>query len=164
MTSAKTFSIGGFTLPVSNNALKEMGDAVHNFSLEPIVFNFVFRGIRFRCACKESEAGARVEIAGQLGAIPFTAQSSYGRLAALSLVKAAHRDLKGMINVMDGTIILKHHKDITSPVTATSLITAIVTTLTTAMPYISLLFEIIGQPKTKLPPLTDPPPLSHPKV
>jgi hypothetical protein len=85
-------------------------------------------------------------------------------LAAVSLVKVANRDLKGMINVVDGSIILKHQKDIPSPVTATSLITAIVTTLTTAMPYISLLFEIIGQPKANLPPLASPPPLSHPKV
>ncbi len=159
MAEVKTISVGGFALPVSEDAMKEMGEAVHNISLAPIVFSFEYCRIKFRCTCNESAQGQpKLTLYGRLGGVPFTAESTIGRLAALTVVKAANRDLNGMIGLEDGTIILNHQIAIPSPVTATSLISAIVTTLARATPYISLLFEIIGAPKSK----STLPPLSHP--
>jgi len=161
MTTAKTINVGGFNLPLSDGAIKDLSESLHDITLEPIVFTFEYRQIKFRCTCDDDEQGkAKLGLFAKLGRIPFTAETPYGRMAALTIAKAANRDLKGIIGVNDGAIILNDIKTIPTPVTATGLISAIVVAIGSVMPYVSLLFEIIGPPLPK----TALPPLPHPKV
>ena len=151
MPQSETIKIGGFSLPITADSLKDLKGG-QTVTLEPIVFNFEFRHIKFKCTCDDDAMGDPIFcLSGRLGAIPFTAESPYARMAAITIANAAERHLDGAIQIANGHITVTLKKKIASPVTATSLVSSIVVTLTKLAPYLSLLGEIVRPPNAGKP-------------
>ena len=159
MSVASTINIGGYTLPVGLESLRQVEDSVGQSPFSPIAFTFDFRGIKFRCTCTEVAPNELLfSLSGRLGPLPFTAESPYARMAAQTIVQSAGRHLNGAINVADGHVVVAMKSDLHPPINATTLVSTIITVLSKITPYISLLTEIGCTPRRSSLPR------SHPKV
>ena len=141
----KTIKIGKYTLPL-RASLEGFEAEVHDLSLEPIEFHFEYLRFKFKCTCFDINPGSPpiFTLTSDLGAVPFTAQSPYARYAVLTIVKSALAHLNGTVRMVDGRIAFAAFHPIESPVTSTSLVSAIANALVKVKPYLELLAEING--------------------
>lgn len=150
MSQAKTFTLGGTTLPLDlpNVCLLESGDAALPMANGAIAFNFVYRGIAFVGRLDLEGQDARLKLVGDVGPMPFSAESTEARSGLARIVAATNDHLgKTIFKVTGGRMLLGGELDVAVPVTATGLIEVIARFLLPTTPYIDLVAIYVRPPR-----------------
>lgn len=123
-----------------NGQARTVGDGL-------IKFDFDFRDIRFVGQLNQTEGMARLRLVGDLGPMPYSAESPAARIGLIRIVEAANEHLgRGLFRVTHGRVLIGHDFDIPVPVTATGLICEVSRTLLPALPYMELVSLYIRPP------------------
>ncbi len=155
MTSTRFLSIGGQALPLvppsAGIDAAEKGVADIEMTLSPITFDFVYRDIRMRGRCVPGERDATLRVVGDIGPLPFTAESPDGRSALWTIIEDANLLFEdpaaaGPFRVTDGRVMLVMERPLTLPVSAVGLVAGIAALLIPIRPYLDLMAEIIRPP------------------
>jgi hypothetical protein len=150
MSKAKTFTLGGKPLPADIHTVwtedsgqsLAVGDGI-------TLYDFAFRDIRFAGRLEQGGGHAQVRLAGDLGPMPYSAESPSARLGIARIVEAANAHLgDGTFRISQGRILLGNDLEIPAPVDATRLVTAMVRFLVPALPYLELIAIYMRPPLT----------------
>ncbi len=133
MSNAKSLSIGGMTLPLDLDAVETlpMGGGGAQF-------DFHYRGIRFAGQCVESDGGATLKLAGDVGRLPFSAEAPAARSGLSFIIMHANGLLGRVFRLVDDRIVVGREVSVATPVTATALVAAVATVLIPVAPYLDL--------------------------
>lgn len=138
-TSAQT-SLGGTDQPLDIDALEAL-PSTGGVS----VFDFVYRDIRFAARCEDKGDGtARLKLVGDIGPVPFSAEAPVARLGMAHIIMHAN-NLLGQRFRLNDRLLFGVETQITTPVTATTLVTGAVGVLAPATPYFDL-FTVYMEP------------------
>lgn len=99
-------------------------------------FRFVYRDIPFSVRYHEDEAEVCLDIVGDVGPLPFSAEQLVVRRALTAIIDAAQAHLGEVFMIAKGRIHLAGSPPITKPVTAVGLVSAITAFLLPANPYL----------------------------
>jgi hypothetical protein len=132
--------LGCFQLPLEL-------DRIHLFSREredTLRFRFGFRDVPFTCVAERQNGIPCLTLTGDLGALPYTAESAHQRKSVQMIISAASRH-SGLLWTISPRqqIELKGALSIDRPLTPTALVAGTVTLLLRARPYIELLIETL---------------------
>jgi hypothetical protein len=146
MPEPKVISIGGQSMPLDIDNLTE--DAYKlGTSLAPVEFAFTFAGVRFACRSEKiDDKNAVLRVAGDLGPLPFSAESPAARLAVLTIVEDANAALGTLLKLTHGRIMVGGDRPLSAPITAATMVTAIATFMLPIRPYLELLSEVVRPP------------------
>lgn len=148
MSKTKTFTLGGKALPVDlhtvwtddNGQTLTVGDGT-------IQFDFGYRDIRFAGRMDQAEGRAHLKLVGDLGPLPFSAESPAARAGLIRIIESATSALGGeAFRVAQGRILLGGDLDIPVPVSATGLVTSVARFLLPTAPYLELIAMYIRPP------------------
>lgn len=142
MSHPKHVVVGGLCLPLDVEALTSL-------PVEPggvMTFDFVFRSIRFAVRYEEGQENGSLRLAGDLGPMPFTAESPAARAGLATIVLEAADLLGPSFRLAGGRILLGREFTIDRPVTACKLIAAVASMLVPAIPYLDLIAVYIRPP------------------
>ena len=111
------------------------------------------RGISFRFTYRRALLSVRVpagdspllEIHGQLGPLPFSAESASARLTLKTVLAAANEHLGETFGVVGGRIRMSGTVPMDGPVTAVGLVTALAAFLLPRKPYLSIIDSVLAQ-------------------
>ncbi|MBI3444975.1 MAG: hypothetical protein HY055_06365 [Magnetospirillum sp.] len=148
MSKAKSFTLGGKALPLDmDSMLGEADSAPLSLAEGAIAFDFGFRFIRFVGKIEEIGGSARLKLVGDLGPMPFSAESTSARGGLLRIVDAGNAVLgAGTFRVTQGRILLGHDLALPMPVTAVGLVSEVSCFLVPALPYMELIALYIRPP------------------
>ena len=148
MQPKKGFSLtlGDRHFPVDIHALAVDGEG-HELggSSQRIAFRFTYRNVPFTARFEEAAEGPGLDLHGDVGPMPYSAESALARLELQTIVNAANEDLGNLLMIADGRILIVGSARLTSPVTAAALISSIVLFLLPLKPYLET-FEVFLQP------------------
>jgi hypothetical protein len=148
MPDSTRLSFGRRSLPLDIDAIVD--DEAMSLAQAPIQFDFAYRGIRFACRCEQQDGGAMLKLVGDAGAMPFSAESSEARMAVQAIVEHANGTLAAApgpaIRLTHGRILLGTERLLPMPITAVSLVAAIARFVVPALPYLTLLAEVVRPP------------------
>lgn len=142
MSHPKHVVVGGLCLPLDVEALKSL-------PVEPggvMTFDFAFRSIRFAVRYEEGPDGGSLRLVGDLGPMPFTAESPAARAGLAAIVLEAADLLGPSFRQAEGRILLGREITIDRPATASKLIAAVAGILVPAIPYLDLIAVYIRPP------------------
>ncbi len=148
MTKPKMFTLGGKSLPIDLQTVLT-GDDGQPLSVVDgnIQFDFGFRDIRFVGRVDEGGGRAHLKLEGDLGPMPFSAESPAARNGLARIVEAANDHLQEQVfRVAQGRILLGRDLDIPVPVSATGLIGAVTRFLLPTLSYLELIAMYITPP------------------
>lgn len=141
MPDPKRLTLGGPALPLDIDSL----EAALPFDGGLIQFDFTFRGTRFAVRCEEghgtdgSPADARLRVVGDVGPMPFSAESPTARAGLSAIILHANGLLGRVFRLTEANrIVLGTETDLPLPVTATRLVTALARFLIPAAGYLDL--------------------------
>ena len=148
MSKAKTFTLGGKALPLDMDSVLGEADAPPLSLVEgAIAFDFGFRFIRFAGKVEETEGAARLKLVGDLGPMPFSAESQAARAGLLRIVAAGNEVLgAGCLRIVQGRILLGGDMVPPMPVSAVGLVSEVSRFLVPAVPYLELISLYIRPP------------------
>ena len=148
MSEAKTFTLGGKKLPVDLHTVWTDDDGQTLTMSDGIVqFDFGYRQIRFAGRLEQTEGKAHLKLVGDLGPMPFSAESTAARAGLARIIEAANAHLgAGLFRVTQGRILLGDDLTIEIPVSATGLMTPVTGFLLSAEPYLELIALYIRPP------------------
>lgn len=109
---------------------------------QPIQFSFVHRGVLVAVTVEEVGGVRRVRLFGNLGLLPYSAESRERRAGALQVLQAAAQTLNGRFRVTsDQKILLTCEADLPSDLVLTppNLLARVTAMLVAAKPYLDLL-------------------------
>lgn len=142
MAEAKKCTLGGIALPLDIESLESLPIPAGGI----IQFDFTWRHIRFTCRYQEGTDGGTLRIAGDVGPLPFTAESPAAR-AGLNQIAADANDLLGpTFRFSQGRILLIAAEPVQRPLTATHVVAAAVAILIPVAPYLDLISVYIRPP------------------
>lgn len=144
MAEVKKLSLGGFALPLDIESLE-------NLPVPPggiIQFDFSYRDIRFTCRYQEDDGGGggTLRLAGDVGPLPFTAESPAARAGLGQIVIEANDVLGPTFRFSQGRILLLAGEPVAPPLTATHVVSAAAATLIPAAPYLDLIAVYVRPP------------------
>jgi hypothetical protein len=149
MSKSNAISLGGMTLPLDIDAvLEEAGeDAVLATEGAPVAFDFSFRFVHFAVRLEQAGSVAHLRMVGDLGPLPFSAESPAARSGLSRIVEAGNADLgAATFRVNQGRILLGGEVDVATPVSAVGLVTALIRFLAPAIPYLELIAMYVRPP------------------
>ncbi len=132
-----TLIIGDRRLPLDIHALAldEHGDMV-GVDRRSFSFRFTYRQVPIAARFADHDGVAAIELEGDVGPMPFSAESSLARNELQTVLDAANTHLGEVFGVVDGRIVLTHSIGLSNPVTAVGLVTAIAGFLVPIKPYL----------------------------
>jgi len=143
MAQAKVLSLGGIALPLDIEALEALPMAEGG----TIQFDFAFRHIRFVAHYQETDGKGVLKLVGDLGPLPFTAESPAARAGLGHIVVDANDALGSTFRFADNRIALQVDDiPVPRPVTATHIIAAIAAILVPTTPYLDLIAVYVRPP------------------
>ncbi|RAU20173.1 hypothetical protein CU669_19770 [Paramagnetospirillum kuznetsovii] len=148
MSKTKSFTLGGKPLPVDLHTVwtDDAGQAP-TLGDGAITFDFGVRDIRFVAQLEQMAGDAHVKLVGDLGPMPFSAESPAARMGLARIVEAANEHLgECLFRVTQGRLLLGHDLAIPMPVDATGLVTEITRFLVPTLPYVELVAIYIRPP------------------
>ena len=146
MSEPKVLIIGGQSLPIDLGSFVEAEGNALGLSLAPVQFDFNYRDIRFACRCESHGESAPLKLVGDVGPMPFSAESAGSRSALRTIVDAANEALGPTFKVAQGRLLIGTERELSPPITATALIGAIASFLLPASPYLTLIAEVVRPP------------------
>ena len=146
MSDTKTLVFGGQTIPIDMGAFVTAEAGALSRRLAPIKFNFAYAGIRFVCHCEDTGEILSLALIGDVGPLPFTAESPNGRAALMAIIDETNAEFGPVLKIGRGRILLAHDCTLPRPLTATTLVAAACTFLIPARPYLDLIGEIVRPP------------------
>ncbi len=111
-----------------------------------VQFDFNFRSVRIAGRYEEADGGAHLKIVGDVGPMPFSAESPAARAGLARIVEAATSRSGPLFRIARGRILLGAEQTILPPVTATALVATITRILLPAVPYLDLIALYIRPP------------------
>lgn len=142
MAEGKKVTLGGIALPLDIESLETL-------PVQPggiIQFDFRWRQIHFTCRYQEGGDGGMLRIAGDVGPLPFTAESPAAR-AGLNHIVADANDLLGpTFRLSQGRILFVAAEPVQRPLTATHVVAAAAVMLIPAAPYLDLISVYVRPP------------------
>ncbi|MGE5475025.1 MAG: hypothetical protein ACM3Q1_00065 [Bacteroidales bacterium] len=142
MAEAKKVNLGGVTLPLDIEALESLPVAPDG----TIQFDFTYRNIRFACRYQNGEDGGLLRLAGDVGPLPYTAESPAARSGLGTIVVDANDLLGPTFRFSGGRILLMAGCPVAKPLTASNIVAAAATILLPATPYLDLIAVYIRPP------------------
>lgn len=136
--------LGDYRLPFDIGALAgadAVGTARRRFP-----FGFIIQSIPFAAHFEEEGQTAHIDLTGEIGPMPFTAESAAARANLQAILDAANAQLGRVFRVSDGTIELVGRTSLEVPVTAVGLVSAIVGVLLPVKPYLDCINLILAPP------------------
>ena len=130
---------GDLPLDLHSLAITEHGELVWRAKPAPINFSFVYGGIRFAASLAEEIDAKRghLKLVGDVGPMPFSAESVSARASLVAIIEAANDSLGGVFKVSrENRILLGHEFELAAPVTAVGLIEAVAGFLLGAVAYL----------------------------
>lgn len=143
-----TFEPGNWTLPLDLGAVLD-GEGSHALPVCGGVakFDFGFRDIRFVGQVDPRPNGAHLKLVGDVGPMPFSAESLPARSGLARIVVAAVDVLGGHpLRVNQGRILAGYETDLGQPITATALVAAVSLFLVRLTPYLDLIAVYVRPP------------------
>lgn len=142
MPEAKKVTLGGIEMPLDIEALESIPVAADG----SIQFDFSYRQIRFTCRYSGGQEAGSLKLAGDVGPLPFTAESPAAR-SGLSYIVIDANDLLGpTFRFSQGRILLMGSQPVEPPVTAIHILTATARILIPATPYLDLISVYVRPP------------------
>lgn len=142
MVAAKKVNLGGITLPLDIDGLETLPVSPGGI----IQFDFAWRHIRFVCCYQEGEDGGMLRLDGDVGPLPFTAESPAARAGLGQIVAAANDVLGSTFHLSQGRILLAAGEKVQRPLTATHVVAAASSILIPVLPYLDLIAVYIRPP------------------
>jgi hypothetical protein len=143
-----TFEPGNWTLPIDLGAVLD-AEGSHALPVcgEVAKFDFGFRDIRFVGQVDPRPNGTHLKLVGDVGPMPFSAESLAAR-AGLARIIAASGDVLGghPLRVNQGRILAGVEADLGQPITATALVAAVALFLVRLSPYLDLIAVYVRPP------------------
>jgi hypothetical protein len=148
MSQSKSLTLGGLSLPLDTQAILSGDDAPTLAMGDGIIkFDFGFRQVRFVGQLDMARGKARLRLVGDLGPMPFSAESTAARAGLARIVEAANTHLgAGTFRVTLGRVLLGGDFAIPVPVDATGLVTGSTRFLVPALPYMELIALYVRPP------------------
>lgn len=146
MAEAKKMTLGGIALPLDIETLETLPVPPGGI----IQFDFSYRDIRFTCRYQdENGGGGTLRLAGDVGPLPFSAESPAARAGLAQIVLDANDVLGPTFRFSQGRILLLAGEPVMPPLTATNVVAAAATILVPATPYLDLIAVYIRPPLAK---------------
>lgn len=142
MSEATRLNLGGTLLPLDIEALEALPVTAGG----TMQFDFCYRNIRFAARYQESDEGGMLKLVGDVGPLPFTAESPAARAGLGHIVVHANDLLGSMFRFADSRIVLSTKAEVAKPLTATNVISAVSSVLIPATPYLDLIAVYIRPP------------------
>lgn len=148
MSKSNAFSLGGMALPLDIDAVLEEAEAQPLSSGDgPVAFDFGFRFVRFVARLEQSGPAALLKLVGDMGPMPFSAESPAARSGLARIVESGNSVLgAGTFRINQGRILLGGETSVTTPVAAVGLVSAVTRFLAPAIPYMELIALYIRPP------------------
>jgi hypothetical protein len=148
MSKSNGFSLGGITLPLDIDAVLEEAEAPPlSLGNGPVAFDFGFRFVRFAARLEQTGHEVRLRLVGDMGPMPFSAESPAARSGLARIVEAGNSVLgNGSFRITQGRILLGGEVGIPSPVSAVGLVSAVTRFLAPAIPYMELIAMYVRPP------------------
>lgn len=115
-------------------------------------FDFCYRNIRFAARYQEGETGqdgetgGMLKLVGDVGPLPFTAESPAARAGLGHIVVHVNDLLGSTFRFANSRIVLHTKVEVAKPVNATNVISAVSSVLIPASPYLDLIAVYIRPP------------------
>lgn len=142
MADAKHLTMGGIALPLDIDSLETLPVPPGGV----IQFDFAYRQIHFACRYQEGAAGGTLRLAGDVGHLPFTAESPAARAGLAQIVAEANDVLGSTFRFSQGRILMVAGEPVQRPLTATHMVAAAATILIPATPYLDLIAVYVRPP------------------
>ncbi len=142
MPDPKHVVVGGICLPLDVESLEAL--PINPGGL--IQFDFVYAHIHFAARYEEGEQNGHLRLVGDVGPLPFSAESPSARAGLSQIMRAAAEVLGPSFRMTQGRILLGHDVDVPRPVTAINLISAVARSLIPALPYLELIALYVRPP------------------
>jgi len=142
MAEPKKLTMGGIALPLDIDSLETL-------PIPPggtIQFDFTYRFIRFVCRYQHDERGGSLKLAGDVGPLPFTAESPAARAGLGQIVIEANDVLGPTFRFSQGRILVVASEPVQPPLTASHIIAAAAAILIPIAPYLELISVYIRPP------------------
>ncbi|ARJ64804.1 hypothetical protein WV31_03490 [Magnetospirillum sp. ME-1] len=149
MSKSNAFSLGGMSLPLDIDAVLEGAEAPPlALGDGPVAFDFGFRFVRFAGRLEQAgSAAVQLKLVGDLGPMPFSAESPAARAGLARIVDAGNSVLGGgSFRINQGRILLGGEFAIATPVSAVRLVSAVTRFLAPAIPYMELIAMYVRPP------------------
>ncbi|HLN25938.1 MAG TPA: hypothetical protein VK558_18360 [Patescibacteria group bacterium] len=147
MTKKHQFNLmlGDRRLPVDIHALAVDSDGdVVGLGRQTFTFGFAYQSISYAAHYVEAGDLAHIDLVGQVGLLPFTAESLEARLAVSRILDAANSHLGPIFRLEDGRIELFGAAEVVVPVTAVGLVSALAAFLLRVKPYVDCIDIYLG--------------------
>ena len=148
MSKSNVFSLGGMSLPLDIDAVLEEAEAQPLSTGDgPVAFDFGFRFVRFAARLEQTGAVAQLKLVGDMGPMPFSAESPAARSGLAAIVESGNSVLGGgTFRIAQGRILLGGETNVAMPVSAVGLVSAVTRFLAPAIPYMELIAMYIRPP------------------
>lgn len=148
--AVQRFAQGQSPLSVSNIKLTEEGYLAIFKEPPPSQFHFVYKGIPFYGAVMGDEEGHELSLWGELGYIPFSAQSPRLRQNVLEIMRAARKlPYARMVQEPGQKILVLWQSSIPNPLTPEAMVTEIVRFILESRAFVQLLGEYLAPPAVR---------------
>ncbi|MGE5505799.1 MAG: hypothetical protein ACM31L_15370 [Actinomycetota bacterium] len=144
MSKTSRFILGGLELPLDLHTV--VGGGAAPATNGAITFDFAYRGIRFGGRYDDSVGSGRLKVAGDLGPLPFSAESPHARAGLACIVERATEAIGPVLRIVQGRILVGAEHSVELPVTAISLVTAVAQVLLPVSPYLDLVATYLRPP------------------
>lgn len=134
------------TLPIETNSIWFGADGLpaHRDLTTPVTFSFVCAGITLSARAGRHDGEAWLEVDGDLGALPFSAESRDARSAVIAVLLAAKLTDHRYFGVgPDQHIKLRGEVPLTCPLTPASILTSVTQFAMAVRPFIEMLAEVL---------------------
>jgi hypothetical protein len=149
MSNPKHILVAGRALPLDLSTLFDYEEGGEAFALPlvPVRFDFSYMDVPFICFCEEKESVApRLLLSGDIGPLPYSAESRDGRIAIQTILDVANDALGDRFRLANGRIQMEVERTLPQPLTATALVGGIAEVLIPARPYLGLVAEVVRPP------------------
>ncbi|EME68410.1 hypothetical protein H261_18662 [Paramagnetospirillum caucaseum] len=148
MSKSNAFSVGGLSLPLDIDAVLEEAEAPPlTLGSNPVAFDFGFRFVRFAARLEQVGGGVQLKLVGDMGPMPFSAESPAARSGLARIVDAGNAVLgAGTFRINQGRILLGGEAGVPTPVAAVGLVSAVTRFLAPAIPYMELISMYVRPP------------------
>jgi len=149
MSKSKSFTLGGKALPVDlhNVCWVETDAEALTLGDTQVAFDFNYHLIRFACRLDQVEGKAHLKLAGDLGPMPYSAESTVARLGLTRIIEAGNEALgDSRFRLVQGRVVLGGDLVVPVPVSAVGLVTEASRFLVPSLPYLDLIAIYLRPP------------------
>ncbi len=149
MQDKKQFSliIGDRRLPLDIHAVAfDEPGGVAGLDRPTFTFRFAYRHIPITARFSDHDDCAAIELQGDVGPMPFSAESWLARAELQTVLDAANAHLGEVFRLVDGRILVVGSVPVADPVTAVGLVTAITHFLVPVKPYLETIAVFLAPP------------------